>query len=64
MPAQLESIECDNCGSDMELEESWTRKTIPVIGSEVEVRRYLCPDCGMGTRLQREEGDDEWEPAT
>lgn len=64
MSAELEVVECENCGADMELEKSWTRQTIPLIGSEVEVRQYLCPDCGMGTRLQRKEGADEWERAT
>jgi len=64
MSAQLETVECDKCGADIELSDSWTRKSIPLVGSEIEAREFLCPDCGAGLRMERAEGDDEWERGT
>lgn len=52
------------CGEVMELSDSWTRSSIPLIGSDVDVREYTCPNCGMGTRLERKEGDEEWQRAS
>ena len=52
------------CGTQMELSDTWTRSSIPLIGSNVDVREYTCPHCGMGTRLERTEGEDEWERAS
>lgn len=52
------------CGEEMELSGTSTRKSIPLIGSDYEVREYTCPACGMGTRLERKEGDDEWQRAS
>lgn len=64
MTVSQETITCEECGGEMELEKEWTRKTIPLVGSEVEVRRYICRNCGMGERLQRGEDDEEWERTT
>lgn len=54
-----EPVTCE-CGAEMELEKSWTRKSIPLIGSEMEFRDYACPECGEGTRLKRKESSGNW----
>lgn len=59
----LDSVECSQCGTEMELRGDGTEKTLPLIGSEVEYRQYTCPGCGQSTRFERESPDDEWKPA-
>jgi C4-type Zn-finger protein len=61
MAVGQQTLTCEECGGEMEVEKEWTRRTIPLVGSEVEVREYLCRNCGMGQRLQRKEGEEEWE---
>ena len=58
--AQAEVLECPECGGDMTLERSWTRKSIPLVGSEVEVGEFICEDCGKGRRYERSGPTDSW----
>lgn len=62
MAAQTEGdvLECPECGGRMELQNSWTRKTIPLVGTEVETGEFICQDCGVGRRFDREGPTDEW----
>lgn len=54
----LESVECEQCGAVMELRQEKTRKSLPIIGREVTVRNYTCPECGAGSRYKRKTGED------
>lgn len=56
-PSDLEPVACD-CGAEMELAQSGTAKSMPLVGDEVTYRLYSCPDCGAGKRYER--GDDGW----
>ncbi len=58
----LTPVTCDQCGADMNLRDSGSRKSPPVVGKRLEWRRYACPECGIQTRYQREPGAD-WEKA-
>lgn len=44
----------------MELVDRGTEKSVPLIGSEVEFKRYRCPDCGQAVRFERSDPDGEW----
>lgn len=57
------TIECSECGADMELEDSWssTSPPLPIIGKKVEYAEYVCPECGSRTLLKREESDEDWQ---
>lgn len=55
---------CDKCGAEMDQERSWSRKSIPLIGSTYEYSEYLCPDCGQGARFKRKQGTEEWQRAS
>ena len=59
-PAQSALVECPECGGEMELQKSWTRKSVPLVGSEIEVGEFLCQDCGVGRRFERDGPTDTW----
>ncbi len=53
----LEPVACE-CGTEMELAQSGTMKSLPLVGDEVVYRLYSCPGCGAGRRYERR--DDGW----
>ena len=58
--AEAETVECPECGGTMELQEINTKKSIPVVGSEVEVGKFICQDCAVGRRYERSGPTEEW----
>lgn len=54
----LTSVTCEQCGAEMNLRDSGSRKSLPVIGQKLDWRRYVCPECGIETRYLRKQGMD------
>lgn len=57
------TIVCDECGAEMELDESWSSTTppIPIIGKEVEYAEFACPECRSKSVFKRTESGDGWQ---
>lgn len=60
----MQPEECEHCGGELKQEQSWTRKSIPLIGSTMEYAEYTCTECGQGARFKRKEGSREWQKAS
>ncbi|MFB6113325.1 MAG: hypothetical protein ABEJ58_04385 [Halodesulfurarchaeum sp.] len=58
--AQMDVVECPECGGEMELRDSWSRKTMPLVGKTVETGEFICTDCGVGRRFDRDGPSDSW----
>lgn len=52
---------CDRCGAEMEVIDSWSSKSPPLIGATIEQIEFRCPDCGNKTHLKRKESDEDWQ---
>lgn len=57
------TVKCEECGSEMELDESWssTSPPLPIIGKKVEYAEYQCPECRARTLFKREESTEDWQ---
>lgn len=62
MAASQPSMECDQCGAQMDQQDSWSSKSPPLIGTTVEYTEYTCPECGNGALFKRK-SDEDWQPA-
>ncbi len=54
---------CEQCGADMEVEDSWSRKSPPLIGTTVEHVEYRCTECGAKDLFKREGEEGDWQEA-
>lgn len=63
MAAPPPSKDCDQCGAEMDVIDSWSTKSPPLIGETVEHAEYSCPECGFEALLQRKGSDGDWQPA-
>lgn len=56
-------VNCDECGAEMELDETWTGRSppIPIIGTEVEKAEFACTECLSRRLFVRETSGGEWE---
>ena len=61
MSIQQQTTECTLCGIEMDLVDEGSERSVPIIGSDVEYRRYRCAECGQAVRYERTNPDDDWQ---
>ncbi|MFB6114576.1 MAG: hypothetical protein ABEJ58_10805 [Halodesulfurarchaeum sp.] len=43
--AKKQQPKCPDCGNEMKLVRSWSRKTRPLFGNTVEMAAFVCQEC-------------------
>lgn len=62
MASSTPARDCEQCGAEMEVIDSWSGKSPPLIGTTVEQAEYECPECGNRS-LYRRKGEEDWQAA-